>query len=786
MSEDRDDPNKGAEPSDFIRTMVVEDLKSGKYGGRVVTRFPPEPNGYLHIGHAKSICLNFGLAEEFGGRCHLRFDDTNPSTEDPEYVEAIQNDIRWLGFTWDELRFASDYFEALYDYAKELIRQGLAYVDSSSEEEIRQQRGTVNEAGTASPFRQRSVDENLDLLRRMRAGEFPDGAHVLRAKIDLSAANMKMRDPLLYRIRHAHHYRRGDAWCIYPMYDYAHCLEDSIEGVTHSLCTLEFENNRDIYDWVLDHLPVPRPRPEQTEFARLKISSTVLSKRKLLALVRGGHVDGWDDPRMPTLAAFRRRGYTPSAIRSFCERVGVAKANSVVDVAQLEHAIRDDLNPQVQRVLCVLRPLKVVITNYPEGQQERLPAPFFPRDVAQEGSRDLLFGREIFIEQEDFQEDPPKGFYRLAPGREVRLRYAYVIRCDEVVRDAAGEIVELRCTYDPATRGGSAPVGRKVKGTLHWVPAAASVPVEVRLYDRLFRVENPDQGDEDFLDQLNPDSLEIVTGARLEPAVADAPAGSRFQFERQGYFYLDPTASTADRPVYNRIVTLKDTWTRLSQQEESASEVPKKAPKKAPKKKAAAGGVPRKARPKAEKKARERSPEQVARARELCREFGLSEGDAEVLAADGAVAAFFAAAARSSGNGELAAKWVINEVLRELKGRALDELPLRPQDLGELVSLVASGRISGRSAKDVFERLLAGEGSAGDIVQREGLVALDRPEDLLPILKKVVAAHGEQLAQYRSGKEALFGFFVGQVMKATRGRAHPQRTQELLRQILDA
>jgi glutaminyl-tRNA synthetase len=549
---------------DFIREMVERDRAAGRHGGRVVTRFPPEPNGYLHIGHAKSICLNFGLALENGGVCHLRFDDTNPETEDLEFVESIQQDVRWLGFDWGRNLFhASDYFERLYDFAGELIRRGKAYVCSLSEDEIREYRGTVTEPGRNSPYRDRSVEENLDLLARMRAGEFADGAHVLRAKIDMAAPNMKMRDPLLYRIKHATHYRRGDAWCIYPMYDFAHPLSDAIEGITHSLCTLEFENNRDIYDWLVDtlveSLPFPDP-PRQTEFARLNLTYTLMSKRKLLELVERRLVAGWDDPRLPTLAGLRRRGFTPAALRDFCERIGVAKANSTVDVALLEHCQREDLNPQVPRVLCVLRPLKLVIENYPEDQVEELEAPFYPQDVPQEGARKVPFSRILYIERDDFAENPPKGFHRLSPGREVRLRYAYFVRCESVLKDPAGEIVEVRCTYDPATRGGSAPDGRKVLGTLHWVSAAQSLPVEVRIYDRLFRVERPDLEEGGFEAVLNPQSLEVLTGSRIEPGALSAELGERLQFERQGYFFRDPVDSSPERPVFNRIVPLRDSW----------------------------------------------------------------------------------------------------------------------------------------------------------------------------------------------------------------------------------
>jgi glutaminyl-tRNA synthetase len=566
---------------DFIRDMVARDRAAGKYGGRVVTRFPPEPNGYLHIGHAKSICLNFGLALENDGTCHLRLDDTNPETEEQEYVEAIQAGVRWLGFDWGKNFFhASDYFERLYDFAVELIRRGKAYVDSLNEDEIRDYRGTVTEPGRNSPYRDRTVEENLDLFRRMRAGEFPDGAHVLRGKIDMASPNMKMRDPLFYRIKRATHYHRGDAWCIYPMYDFAHPLSDAIEGITHSLCTLEFENNREIYDWLVDTLPFPDP-PRQTEFARLNLTYTLMSKRKLLELVERKLVAGWDDPRLPTLAGLRRRGFTPESIRDFCERIGVAKANSTVDVTLLEHCLREDLNPQVPRVMCVLRPLKLVIENYPEGDVEELDGPFYPHDVPKEGSRKVPFSRVLYIEKDDFAETPPKGFHRLSPGREVRLRYAYLVRCESVVKDATGEIVEIRCTYDPATRGGAAPDGRKVPGTLHWVSADQSIPVEVRLYDRLFKVERPDLEEGGFETTLNPDSLEVLKESRIEPAAVDPSLGDRLQFERQGYFFRDPVESRPDHLVFNRIVPLRDSWAQEAQKPAVAPKPPE--PKKAPK-----------------------------------------------------------------------------------------------------------------------------------------------------------------------------------------------------------
>jgi glutaminyl-tRNA synthetase len=567
---------------DFIRDLIDRDRAAGKHGGRVVTRFPPEPNGYLHIGHAKSICLNFGLALEYGGACHLRLDDTNPETEQQEYVESIQQGVRWLGFDWGENFFhTSDYFEKLYDFAVELIRRGKAYVCSLTEDEIREYRGTITEPGRNSPYRDRSVAENLDLFARMRAGDFADGAHVLRGKIDMAAPNMKLRDPLFYRIKRATHYHRGDAWCIYPFYDFAHPLSDAIEGITHSLCTLEFENNRDIYEWLMESLSIPDP-PEQTEFARLNLTYTVMSKRKLLELVERKLVNGWDDPRLPTLAGLRRRGFTPEAIRDFCDRIGVAKANSTVDVTLLEHCQREDLNPQVPRVLAVLRPLKLVIENYPEDQVEELDAPFYPHDVPKEGSRKVPFSRVLYIEQDDFAENPPKGFHRLSPGREVRLRYAYLVRCESVVKDpATGEIVEVRCTYDPATRGGSAPDGRKVPGTLHWVSADHAVPIEVRIYDRLFKVERPDLAEGGFESTLNPQALEVLTAARIEPAALDPALGDRLQFERQGYFFRDPIDSSLDRPVFNRIVPLRDSWAQEVQKQAPA---PQKAPEpKAPK-----------------------------------------------------------------------------------------------------------------------------------------------------------------------------------------------------------
>jgi glutaminyl-tRNA synthetase len=551
------EPEAAEAGRDFIRDIVQADLDT-KRRGQIVTRFPPEPNGYLHIGHAKSIALNFGIAQEFSGRCHLRFDDTNPTREEQEYIDSIQADVKWLGYDWGtDLFYASDYFERLYDWAEGLIRDGLAYVDDQSQEEIRLKRGTLTEPGQNSPFRDRSVDENIDLFRRMKAGEFPNGARVLRAKIDMASGNINLRDPVLYRILHATHPRTGDKWSIYPSYDYAHGQSDAIEGITHSICTLEFEDHRPLYDWLLDKLPVPS-KPHQYEFARLNLTYTLLSKRVLTELVRGGHVAGWDDPRMPTIAGLKRRGVPPAAVREFVKRIGVAKANSIVDVGMLEFCIREILNRTAQRRMAVLRPLKVVIENYPEGLSEELEAINHPDDPAA-GTRKIAFGRELYIEQDDFMENPPKKFFRLSPGTEVRLRYAYFIKCHEVVKNAAGEVIELRCTYDPATKGGNAPDGRKVKATMHWLSAAQSVPAEIRVYNPLFAKSSPDAGN--FVADLNPQSLEILKNARIEPDVGQSTSSDVIQFERQGYFVRDKD-STPGHPVFNRTIGLRDTFAK--------------------------------------------------------------------------------------------------------------------------------------------------------------------------------------------------------------------------------
>ena len=555
-------PVSPTERLDFLREIVKADNASGKHAGRVATRFPPEPNGYLHIGHAKSIAVNFGIARDFGGTCNLRFDDTNPETEETEYVDSIQADVRWLGFSWDDrLYYASDYFGKLYECAEILIQRGLAYVDDLDAEEIRQYRGSFTEPGRNSPWRDRTAGENLDLFRKMRAGEFADGTKVLRAKIDMASPNINMRDPILYRIRRAHHHRTGDAWCIYPMYDYAHPISDALERITHSICTLEFEAHRPLYDWLIDNLPLPG-RPQQIEFARLNLNYTIMSKRKLLQLVNEKHVNGWDDPRMPTISGMRRRGYPPEAIRRFADEVGVAKRENVIDVGLLEFFVREDLNRRSPRAMAVLRPLKIVLENYPDAQVDEMDVINNPEDPSA-GTRKVPFSKVLYIEQDDFLEDPPKKFFRLAPGREVRLRNAYLITCVSAVKDASGNVVELRCTYDPATRGGDAPDGRKVKATLHWVSAGHAINAEVRLYDRLFSVDDPGAGDTDFLTQLNPHSLETLTNAKLEPSLGGASSGARYQFERLGYFCADPD-SKPGAPVFNRTVTLKDSWAKVA------------------------------------------------------------------------------------------------------------------------------------------------------------------------------------------------------------------------------
>jgi glutaminyl-tRNA synthetase len=776
---------KDEENLDFIRAIVAEDLRQNRYDGRVVTRFPPEPNGYLHIGHAKSICLNFGVAMDFGGVCNLRFDDTNPETEDESYVEAIQRDVRWLGFDWDDrLYFASDYFESLYAYAVQLIQDGKAYVDSLSDDEIREYRGTVTEPGRPSPYRNRSVEENLDLFARMRAGEFPDGSHVLRAKIDMAAANMKMRDPLLYRIRHAHHYRTGDLWCIYPMYDFAHPLSDAIEGVTHSICTLEFENNRDVYDWLMENTQ-QLPWPHQYEFARLNLDYTMMSKRKLLQLVTEGHVDGWDDPRMPTIAGLRRRGLTPEAIRTFAERIGVAKTNSRVEITLLEHCIRDDLNFRAPRVMAVLRPLKLIIDNYPEDQVEELEASYWPRDVPNEGSRLVPFGRELYIEQDDFMEHPPEDFYRLAPGREIRLRFGYIVKCVDVVKDSSGKVVEVHCTYDPATKGGVAGKGRRVQ-TIHWLSAKHALPAEVRLYDRLFTVPNPDDLEEgkSFRDVLNPYSKVVLADAFVEPSVAKDPQGMRYQFERLGYFVADIEDARPDRLVYNRIIDLRDTWVA---KRDASPEIVQRAPAATTAAKKANEGTSeadnRRTRSDVRDAVRAATPVLAVRLTRY-QELGLSYEDADLLSSDLALAHFFEDALRAYENPKSVANWVTNEVLREAKESSIEELPIQGRQVGALAALVDQGEITPAMGKEVFALMLR-TGEEPDVLVREhGLAPIRNREQLLRYVQKVVVANPDKAEQYRSGRTGLLGFFVGQVMRETQNRAEPKLVQELVQEVL--
>lgn len=759
---------------DFIRTIVNEHIRTNAYQGRVVTRFPPEPNGYLHIGHAKAICLNFGLAGEYpGGACHLRMDDTDPTKEDISYVESIQRDVKWLGFDWGpNLFYASDYFDYLYDCAIKLIKSGRAYVCSLSETEIREYRGTVTEAGKDSPYRSRSVAENLDLFTRMKAGEFEDGAHVLRARIDMAAANMKMRDPLLYRIRRVEHYRAGDKWSIYPLYDFAHCLSDSKERITHSICTLEFENNRELYDWILEAVDVEQPRPHQYEFARLKLNYTVMSKRKLLELVEKKYVDGWDDPRLPTLSGYRRRGYTPESIRNFCDSVGMAKSNSIVDIAQLEHSIRDDLNQKVPRVLAVLRPLKLVIENYPEGKTEELDAAYYPHDVPKEGSRPLPFSREIYIERDDFMETPSKNYFRLSPGGEVRLRHAYIITCNQVIKNAAGEVTELRCSYDPDTRSGSGSEAeaRKVKGTIHWVSAQHAVKAEIRLYDRLYNVENPSE-----LVDLNPNSLEVITDALVEPSLSDAAPESRYQFERQGYFCADWVDTKPGKPVFNRIVTLRDSWSKMAEAEK---------PAKAPEKVAQASKQKPGQKPEQGKSERPASPTltsaQEATSQRYQTELKLSAEEAALIAADERLSTFFEAAVKAHNNPQGIANWILNELLRELKEKSIASLSFGPDALAELVALIDDETISGKIAKDVFGEMLANGGSPKAIVESKGWQQLSDVGQIEPIIDRILVANPDNVAKYKEGRTNLFGFFVGQVLKETGGRANPKLVNDLL------
>lgn len=772
-----EDESGAAAPRDFIRAMIDADLASGKVK-RVVTRFPPEPNGFLHIGHAKAICLNFGLAQEYpGAQCNLRFDDTNPETEDPAYVASIQHDIRWLGFDWGEnLFFASDYYPRLYQDAERLIEMGKAYVCDLSEDEFRECRGTVTAPGRPSPFRERPPTESLDLLHRMQAGEFDEGSRVLRAKVDMASPNMKMRDPPVYRIKKAHHYRTGDAWRVYPMYDFAHPLSDAYEGITHSLCTLEFENNRELYDWYLDTLGYA-PRPYQTEMARLNLNYLVMSKRFLLQLVEERRVSGWDDPRMPTLAGLRRRGVRPEAIRRFCQDVGVARAVSTVDMGQLEHAIRDDLNQEAPRRLAVLRPLPVEITNYPEGEGEELEASDWPADVPREGTRMVPFGRHLFLERDDFAEDPPPGWHRLSPGAEVRLRYAYFLRCDEVLRGPDGAVTGLRCSYDPETKGGNAPDGRKVKGTLHWVSAAHALEAEVRLYDRLFQVETPGAANQgDFLADMNPESLEVIPGARLEPGLAAAGPGERFQFERQGFFFVDPEDSKPGKPVFNRTVGLKDRWAKLRFAQLAPTAAPSASLFTSPSSSPSATSSPRDY-----EAGLAGDSLDWFRAR---RAGGLSDEAARALVDNAALRSLFDGLAEDDPRAPAIATLLVNDVARALKEASRDMAPFAGAAVAELHDLLAAGTISSAIAKKVLAEMVASGEAPAAIVEARGWSEIADEDQLGGLVDEVLAAHPDNVARYRQGKTGLLGFFTGQVMKRSGGRAAPRLVQELLEKRL--
>jgi glutaminyl-tRNA synthetase len=764
--------------SDFIRDKVRDDLAAGRYGGQVVTRFPPEPNGYLHIGHAKAICVDFGVAADFKGRCHLRMDDTNPTTESMEYVEAIQRDVRWLGFDWGKhLYYASDYFARFYELGEKLIRLGRAYVCDLSEDEFSEKyRGSISQAGKESPYRTRPSEESLALFRRMRAGEFKAGERVLRAKIDMASPNMKMRDPPLVRIKHAHHYRTGGTWCIYPLYDYAHCLEDSFEGVTHSLCTMEFESARELYDWVIAATEVPHV-PHQTEFARLNLSYTVMSKRKLLELVEKKHVSGWDDPRLPTLAGLRRRGFTAEAIRDFCAKIGVAKNLSTVDVALLEACVRDDLDRRSPRAMAVLRPLRLVIESVAQDTVESFDAPYWPEGTrpAAEGlaeSRPLPFSRNLLIERDDFMEQPPPGYHRLAPGRSVRLRHAYVVTCTGVVKDSAGEVIEVRCTHDPASRGGTAPA-KRVEGTIHWLSEKEAVDVEVRLYDRLFAVEAPGQA-EDFIAELNPRSLERLR-AKAEPSAGRAREGDRFQFERLGYFYADPDSKEGSL-VFNRVVPLKDSWGKAAKASDAAQAGASRKAHKAEQAKAPASA---KAEP------TELSPE-AARLRDA---HGLPAEVARVITQERLLGELFRQALAVPDAAALAKPLgllLVNEVLGEMRARKLETAPLQGAALVELQKLLAGGTISSAQVKELLPEMIATGKPPAEIVAEKGLAQISGESALAPLVAEVLTENGDAVARYRAGNVNVLGALVGMVMKKSRGRANAKLVSELLKQQLDS
>ncbi len=733
---------------DFLRSIVQKDLDDGKYKS-VVTRFPPEPNGFPHIGHAKSIHINFGIARDFGGVCNLRMDDTNPTTEDSKYADALKDAVRWLGFEWDgEVRHSSDYFDKLYEYAITLIKMGKAYVDSVNEEQMKELRGTVKSAGKRSEFASRSIKENLSLFEKMKNGEFADGTHVLRAKIDMSNPNMKMRDPLLYRIRNAKHFRTGDKWHIYPMYDFAHCLSDYIEGITHSICTLEFENNREIYDWILDALELPKPRPYQYEFARLNINYTVMSKRKLLELVNEKKVSGWDDPRLPTIAGLRRRGYTSESIRAFCEQIGIAKANSVVDLAQLEHCIRDDLNQKAPRVMAVLDPLKVSIVNY-EGEEE-LDASLYPSDVAKKGSRKLPFSSEIYIEREDFCEKPPKGYFRLTPDQAVRLKHGYIISCEDVIKDENGKVLEIKAKYYPNSKSGSDKSGIKVRSAIQWVDAKSAKKAEVRIYDRLYKCEDP-QGMED----LNENSLKVMKNALIEPAVLELDE-DRFQFERQGYFYKDPVDFTKEQPVFNKTVGLKDSWNR-----------PKKQHQVKPKKQKEF--VQGEVAPMNEKEQKKY---------ELYQNLGLNAEVANTIARDEVLSNFFEEALGFYDKANTLANLVANEVAKSYKNETHKNI--KAEHIATLARMIDDELISSKIAKQVYEQMEQDGGYPKQIVEDKNLMQISDVEVIKGFVGEVMRSNPDKVEQVKNGNEKLLGFFVGQVLKLSEGKANPKVVGELI------
>jgi glutaminyl-tRNA synthetase len=758
--------------SNFLTDIIDADLAAGRNGGKVVTRFPPEPNGFLHIGHAKSILLNAGLCARYGGTFHMRFDDTNPTTEDTLYVESIQQDVKWLGADWGtDLFFASDYFGRMYACAERLVQEGKAYVDSQSQEAIREQRGSFERPGADSPFRSRSVEENLRLLREMRAGKFKDGECVLRARIDMAHPNVLMRDPLLYRIRHAHHHRQGDAWCIYPMYDFAHPLEDAFEGITHSICTLEFETNRELYDWVLDNLGPWEVRPRQYEFARLALDYTVMSKRKLLQLVTEKHVSGWDDPRMPTIAGMRRRGVRPSALKDFAELIGVAKNNSTVDIGKFEFAVRQDLEGSALRGMAVLDPLPVTVTNWPADRVEQLDVPWWPGEPARAGTRQVPFGRELLVEREDFAEAPPPDWKRLAPGREVRLVGAYVLRCERAVKDAAGKVQSLECTVDLASRGGNPADGRKLSGTLHWVHATASLPAEVRLYDRLFQVAQPD-AEGDFLQHLNPGSLVRAAGARVEPALASAAPGSHFQFLRLGYFFSDPQEHSRARPVFNRTITLKDTWAR-------PAEVRPAEPRPDKERAVQKAGAPRKGRAELRAEARAALPA-LAAAYAALKGRGLSEEEADLVSGDEAQAAYVEAALGTGAAPRSVARWFLNDLLGLLGERAPGATQLSGEGFGRFVVLAEERKLPAGAARALLAALVE---KGGEPAARLAALGLDKGVDASAVdaaLARVFEAHEAEVSRYRGGEKKLFGVLLGAALRELGAAADPAAVRQAL------